>query len=116
MVPSGQERPRVRIRYVTHPQRSYQDVHNELAVELASLPRFTAYTSVQGDQHRVSLSPPAEGDIDEERIKRIRQASKARFGRLPEPPAPGAPPGGDGPRGGGPLPPVSRYHPDEKEP
>jgi hypothetical protein len=86
LVPTGQERPRVRVRYVTHPQRSYQDVQNELAVELANLPRFTVYASVQGEQHRVRLNPPPEVAIDEERIERIRRASKARFGRPPQPP------------------------------
>src|SRR5512144_314689 len=89
LVPSGQEKPRVRVRYITHPQRSYQEVQNELAVQLANLPRFTVYTSIQGEQHRVRLNPPAEGAIDEQRIERVRQASKARFGRPPEqPPAP----------------------------
>ena len=83
MVPSGQEKPRVRVRYVTHPQRSYQDVQNELAIQLANLPRFTAYASIQGEQHQIRLHPPVEGDIDEKRIEQIRVSSKARFGRPP---------------------------------
>ncbi len=114
-VPTGQEKPRVRVRYVTHPQRSYQDVQNELAVQLANLPRFTVYASIQGEQRQIQLNPPAEGEIDEARIERIRQVGKARFGRpvgAPTRPEPGGMPERAAEPPAGPR--IGREHPDEE--
>jgi hypothetical protein len=98
LIPTGRVRPRVRVRYITHPQRSYQDVQNELAVELASLPRFTVLCNIEGEQHRVRLAPPMDARIDQARIERVRQASKKRFGRGEDLPAE------SGPAGHGPAP------------
>ncbi len=54
--------PRVAI---THPQRTYQDVKNEIASQLSNLPNFTAHTriTVEGQtvEHTITTFEPGQG-------------------------------------------------------
>ncbi len=95
MVGSGLYRPRPRkqIHYLpharetlTHPQRPYADIRNEIANELSSLPNFTARIriTVEGQtvEHTIKMLEPEKGLYGkplQERIARI-QAQNRRDG------------------------------------
>jgi hypothetical protein len=58
LINSGQVRPAKRVRYIVHPQRTYQDVLNERAQELANLPRFAALVRTPEGMHHTNLLGP----------------------------------------------------------
>ena len=84
-VASNQYQPRVRQRthLVTHPQRSYQDMLNEVAAELTNLPVFTAQVRITTEvglvEHTIKTLDPKQqperplfGQALQERLARIK--------------------------------------------
>jgi hypothetical protein len=84
LVDSGRVQPRKRVRYIVHPQRTYQDVQSELAQDLTNLARFTALVRTPEGMHHVKLLKPARGPkaADAQRIvEEVHRQSRERYGR-----------------------------------
>jgi hypothetical protein len=86
LVDSGQQRPRIRKRYIVHPEEPQQNVWNKLARQIANLPRFNAYYKVQGssagsNEAQVATILPDRSTPNAQVEADIKEKSATVFGR-----------------------------------
>jgi hypothetical protein len=84
LVPTGQEEPDLRPRYITHPPQTHQDARLELAGILANLKEYTAFYQISEPSNpsgQVSLAEPLTPlGLDEEAVQQVRDRSRELYG------------------------------------
>jgi hypothetical protein len=81
LVPSGQEKARIRTHLVVHPRQAEQDARNELAGRLVNPPKeYLAHVRLPGSRyHEVKLSEPVSGVRDIFQLEEVRRRSRSKY-------------------------------------
>lgn len=86
LVPSGQQKARIRTHLVVHPRQPELDARNELAGRLVN-PRkeYVAHARLPGGQyHEAELSKPVSGVGDFDQLEEVRRRSQSKYA-IPSP-------------------------------
>jgi hypothetical protein len=79
LVPSGQQKARIRTHLVVHPRQAEQDARNELAGRLVNPPKeYVAHVRFPGGRyHETEFSKPVSGVGDFDQLEEVRRRSQS---------------------------------------